>query len=202
MVSRNRAPRRSMKRACWSLPRGWSLIPLRARKSLVLAEATMPDSQSVINSFIGPWMLTQAVSIALIRVSSSLFGTTTAACHRVHRSIMWKIMFLWTNNRSHSTCWLNLSDISTLQAVLGPGFVHSRHTRHVLTISGIRSRTRSATPTRCRKRFMVCSEACHHRTCSLRSESRIADSLLVLKMRTTRPMSKSLQLYGCSGLSP
>ena len=147
-------------------------------------------------------MVTQRVSIAFINVSSSLFGITAAACHRVHLSNMWKMMCFPTNNRSHSTWWLNVSAISTLLALLGPGFIHSRQTLQVCTISGMRSNTLSATPTRSRNRRMVVSEACHHRTCSFRNVSRMALSFGVRKSLTTRPMSKSVQLCGFSGLSP
>ena len=142
------------------------------------------------------------VSMAMMRVSSSLVGMTIAACHLVHLSIMWKMINLRTNRRSHSTCWLNLSAISVLHALLGPGLANSRQTVQVLTVLGIRSRTFWATPTRSRNRFMVCSEACHHRTWSLRNVRRIAASRFVRKTLITRPMSKLLQSWGFSGLSP
>ena len=177
-------------------------MPFRARKSLVRWETTIPDSPSVMSSFMGPWMVIHPVSMAFINVVSSLFGTTRAACHLVHLSSIWKMMNLCTNKRSHSTCWLNASASCTLQALLGPGLAHCRHTEQVLQISGISSSTRSATPMCFRKRVMVCSEACHHRTCSFRRDSRMAASRFVRKMRTTRPMSNLLQSWAASGLSP
>ena len=147
-------------------------------------------------------MTTIRESMALMSVSPSLLGITTAACHREHRSSIWKMMYLWTKRRSHSTCWLNFSASSVLLTLAGPGRAHSRHTGQLCTTSGSMSRTLSATPTRSRKRRIMSSEACHQRTCSFRSVCLIAVSLLVRKIRTHRPMSKLVQSAGLSVLVP
>ena len=147
-------------------------------------------------------METHISSMALMSVSSSLFGISLPACHRVQRSSMWKMMCFPMKIKSHSTWVLNLSGSSMLHAVSGPGLAHSLQTRHVCTISGIKSLTFWDTPTRSRKRLMVLAEACHHLTCSFRSESRMALSLFVRNNRTTRPMSKFVQSSGRSGLLP
>ena len=52
------------------------------------------------------------------------------------------------------------------------------------------------TPTFSRKRFMVSSEACHHRTCSFRRTSRMALSRSVLKRRMDLPTLKSSHELG------
>ena len=142
------------------------------------------------------------VSMAFISVSSSLSGTTTAACHLVHLSSMWNIMYFRMNIKSHSTCWLKVSGSSRLHELLGPGLAQVRQTLHVCTVLGMRSNTFCDTPTRSRKRFITCSEACHHLTCNFRRVRRMAPSLLVLKRRTTFPMSKSVQSCGFSGPVP
>jgi len=54
MTSHSKAPLLSMYLARWSLPRGHSLIPFRARYCVVLSERTMPPSQSVMSSLMGP----------------------------------------------------------------------------------------------------------------------------------------------------
>ena len=46
---------------------------------------------------------------------------------------------------------------------------------------------------------MVCSDACHQRTCSLRSDSCMAAGRLVRNNLTTLPMSKLLQSSAASG---
>ena len=135
-------------------------------------------------------------------VSSSLLGMTAAACHLVHRSSMWKMMCLCTKSKSHSTCWLNLSESSVLLTFAGPGRAHFRHVGQLCTTPGIMSRTLSATPTRSRNRRMVSSEACHQRTCNFLRVSRMAVSVLVRKTRTHRPMSKLVQSAGLSGVVP
>ena len=112
------------------------------------------------------------------------------------------MMCLPTNRRSHSTCWLKESANFVFKAVDGPGFCHSRHTEQVWQTSGIKSKTFWGTPTLSRTRFMVCSLACHHRTCSLRSGFRIERSLFALSTRTTFPMSKFDQSLGLSGFAP
>ena len=101
--------------------------------------------------------------------------------------------------RSHSTCLLKVSGISTLHTLFGPGAAHMRHTLQVSQISGIKSRIASGTPTRSRKRRITAAEACHHRTCSFLSVRRWAPTPPVLKSRTTRPISKLVQSDGFSG---
>ncbi len=110
--------------------------------------------------------------------------------------------FLLTKSKSHSTWALKVSANSVLQMFAGPGLAHSLQTRQVCTISGMSLITLSATPTRSRKRCMVWCDACHHRTCSFLSESRMALTRLVLKSRTTLPMSKLVQSSGRSGFTP
>ena len=103
----------------------------------------MPVSPSTMSSLGAPCEVTHNVLMALHRVSSVLSSINMAACQRVHLSSMWKMMCLWMNNKSHSTCWLKLSENSVLQTLLGPGRAHSRHTLQVSTISGIRRKTSS-----------------------------------------------------------
>ena len=95
------------------------------------SDRDMPDSPSRMSSFIAPWVETHSSSMARVSVSSVLSGTSLAACHRVHRSIMWKMMCLWMKSRSHSTCELKVSATSTLLALDGPGLAHSLHTWQV-----------------------------------------------------------------------
>ena len=127
---------------------------------------------------------------------------TRLACQRVHLHSTWKMMCLWTKTKSHSTCSLNLSGISTLHTLSGPSLTHSRHTLHVWTMSGMRCRTFSDTPTLSKNLFITCSEACHQRTWSFLRASLMAPSRLVRKSLTTRPISKLVQSLGFSGLSP
>ena len=137
IVSRSNAPRRSMNLACCSFARTWSVIPCLAKYLRVCSDLTMAVSPSTMSSLGAPCVATHNVLMTLHRASSVLSSTSTAACHRVHLSNMWKMMCLWTNNKSHSTWWLKVSANSVLHTLFGPGRVHSLHTLQVSTISGM-----------------------------------------------------------------
>jgi hypothetical protein len=96
-------------------------------------------------------------------------------------------------SRSASTCWLNLSGKFMLVWLDGCGLVQVRQIAHVSTMSLMRSMTSSDTPMRCRNRFIVRVEACHHRTCNLRKTARAACGVAFRKTWIERLTSKDDQ---------
>ena len=73
--------------------------------------------------------------IASSSVGVSLSSISFAACHLIHRQIMWNIIFFWKKTISASTCSLNLVDSDTVDIGCACGLVHVLQTSHVATMS-------------------------------------------------------------------
>ena len=115
---------------------------------------------------------------------------------------VWRIVALSKHRSSISTCWLNVSGISTFAWFFGPGFAQARHAWHVSTISGISCNVLSAIPPRWRKRVTVWVLLCHQRTWSSRRTVRRTASSVARRALTVRPISQRPQSRGCSGQVP
>ena len=70
---------------------------------------------------------------------------------------------------SISTCWLNLSATLTLATLSGCGAAHVLHTLQVSTMGGMSSNRSFGAPAWESRRCICSMDACHHRTCNLRS---------------------------------